>query len=286
MILECPNCHSKFKVPDGALGANGRRVKCSKCQHVWHANPDDLPMQGKENPLSPTLDTPPPTPAENLAAPTFNREEIGQSNDFGSENSALVSNEIHQMDDLTPPPLPPKNISVETDVKPKFSRKFRSLGLTFGWLALCMVVIAGSIAFFVGRDVIIAQFPATVALYHKVGMGPLPLGSGIALPVPEAARETRGEDNILIITGRLENTQSTTLAIPLLRGSLLNAQNEEIYVWTFRVDKAEILPGEWVSYEAEIVNPAIGTQGLSLTFVTEAEAALIKDGQDLRVRKN
>ena len=93
-------------------------------------------------------------------------------------------------------------------------------------------------------------------------MGALPLGSGIALPVPEAVRETRGEDNILIITGRF-TTQSTTLEF-LARGSLLNAQNEEIYVWTFRVDKAEILPGEWVSYEAEIVNPAIGTQAYHL----------------------
>ena len=76
------------------------------------------------------------------------------------------------------------------------------------------------------------------------------------------------------------------MSIPILRGSLLNAQNEEIYVWTFRVDKSEILPGEWIPYEAEIVNPIIGTQGLSLTFVTEEEASLIKDGQDLRKREN
>lgn len=37
MIIVCPNCSTSFIIPDQALGDEGRKVKCSKCQHVWHA---------------------------------------------------------------------------------------------------------------------------------------------------------------------------------------------------------------------------------------------------------
>jgi predicted Zn finger-like uncharacterized protein len=39
MILECPSCHAKFSVPDGALGTAGKQVRCSKCAHTWLAKP-------------------------------------------------------------------------------------------------------------------------------------------------------------------------------------------------------------------------------------------------------
>ncbi len=37
MILVCPSCDSKFKVPDNAIPPEGRKVRCAQCGHVWHA---------------------------------------------------------------------------------------------------------------------------------------------------------------------------------------------------------------------------------------------------------
>lgn len=37
MILSCPACNASFHVPDGAIPATGRNLKCSKCQHIWFA---------------------------------------------------------------------------------------------------------------------------------------------------------------------------------------------------------------------------------------------------------
>jgi len=40
MYISCPNCQTKFVVPNNQIGINGRRVKCSKCSHIWYQKLD------------------------------------------------------------------------------------------------------------------------------------------------------------------------------------------------------------------------------------------------------
>ena len=35
VILQCSECNARFLVPDQAIGADGRTVRCGKCQHTW-----------------------------------------------------------------------------------------------------------------------------------------------------------------------------------------------------------------------------------------------------------
>ncbi len=37
MIIECPNCHTKFNVDDSLIPQEGRKVKCSKCGNIFIA---------------------------------------------------------------------------------------------------------------------------------------------------------------------------------------------------------------------------------------------------------
>lgn len=41
MLLTCPNCSTRFVAPDSAIGPDGRRVKCGRCGHIWHARPPE-----------------------------------------------------------------------------------------------------------------------------------------------------------------------------------------------------------------------------------------------------
>jgi predicted Zn finger-like uncharacterized protein len=39
MIVDCPHCQAQFRVPDDAVPAVGRNLRCTVCAHVWHFVP-------------------------------------------------------------------------------------------------------------------------------------------------------------------------------------------------------------------------------------------------------
>lgn len=69
MKIACPNCGTRFSVPDQALGTRGRTLKCARCAHRWHQMPEAdgaaQPAAGpvrdggdSHGPLADHLDTP------------------------------------------------------------------------------------------------------------------------------------------------------------------------------------------------------------------------------------
>lgn len=41
MYIACPECDTKFVVTPEQIGTHGRKVKCSKCSHIWHQRLDN-----------------------------------------------------------------------------------------------------------------------------------------------------------------------------------------------------------------------------------------------------
>lgn len=60
MQIQCSQCAAKYLVPDHAIGAGGRKVRCAKCGHNWFV----APPAASAAPGPVLVATPPPIEAE------------------------------------------------------------------------------------------------------------------------------------------------------------------------------------------------------------------------------
>src|SRR3954470_14853624 len=123
MQIVCPNCKTSYQLADLAIGANGRSVRCVRCQTLWHAMPPAIPAPAADEtaavaafrselgsePSAPLIDmaTAPPT-APNEAEPSLD-DVVGLHDDA---TRALAETPPAGLLDITipvddAPPLPP-----------------------------------------------------------------------------------------------------------------------------------------------------------------------------------
>ena len=137
MILNCPNCSTRFLVEVSALGSAGRTVQCGWCSHRWR--------QEREKPAVHTFAEPAPAAA-----------------DAGDE----APEDARGRPDREEPArrLPPAR---------RRQRQPRRL-FSFLLLAVIAVVLLGSYQF---RGVIVTRWPETARFYESLGIVATPYGS-------------------------------------------------------------------------------------------------------------
>ncbi len=292
MKLTCPNCSSRFKIKDGALGTKGRKVICGKCEHRWYAMPEvapapvaaatlaavsadpteDFGLPPPPPPADPTEDfapPPPPPPADPTAAPPPPVPQAATVADVPDDDEVGVPDAML----ADPPPIPP-----ETGFGLRNRNPEPQGGGTLKYWILLVLILASSLgAAFWWRDTVVHHFPAANKVFMMVGYPANTLGYGLKIFGPKTFPDVKGRKRILGVRGQIMNETGKIIEVPLLKAILIGTKGEDVTSWSFEAKEPRILPGEKVEYETVTENPPRGATRLRITFTRAEESEAMKD---------
>jgi predicted Zn finger-like uncharacterized protein len=259
MILQCPECSTRYLVPDSAIGADGRTVRCANCRHSWFQAsapvvedaldlPEPTPLAPAPPPLAPLARTPiaepaerfaplaPPPPAPAPVAP----EPVTAPPAFAAPTYASVAAEQ--------PPLRPRR---------NMTRRWTIIAVLAG---LLMLIAAGAIVY-LGAPGIAA----------KLGLGlgtaetPLRLRDN-----PIERRELDNGSELFAVSGQVTNPSDQRQRVPDIRAELRDAQGRLVYSWTITPQQRTLAPGGAIDFNSATLNVPPNSKRLELSFAGEA----------------
>ncbi|MGM0559929.1 MAG: DUF3426 domain-containing protein [Pseudomonadota bacterium] len=240
MILTCPSCQSRFNVPDGSLGAGGRRVRCGDCRHVWHAMPEPA--------VTPTPEAAPEAEARGSEAPFS--EAAGPRRD---------ESDVGPVSDASAwAPRP----GTDRDRKPV------RRGLLLGWGLLVIVILGLAAAGWFAREEVVASVPEARPLYEKLG---LPLAAQepqlVVHDVVSLRRTVDGQEK-LQVQGVVTNEGVREVAVPEMRAVINDTGGQELHSWTFQPEETQLAPGNSTEFSTATDDPP-DEGSLSLIFLEQ-----------------
>ena len=241
MILECPECSTRYLVPDSAIGAEGRTVRCAKCRHSWFQEPpapleveeDDaavvapLPPNDPSSPTDPSLRTAPAVAAPVAASePAF--DAFAHRPPFRARRSPARRNTV--------------------------------LALATG--ALLLLAIAAIL--WLGSP----GFGARLGLPIGAAETPLRLKDN-----PIERRELENGSELFAVSGQVTNPSGERQRVPDIRAELRDAQCRKVFSWTITPQVRTVAAGGSVEFNSAKLDVPPTSKSLELSFAGEAEGA-------------
>lgn len=251
MILECPECSTRYLVPDSAIGAEGRTVRCANCRHSWFQDP---PVPEPEPPLA-------LQPAQAIADPSDDaRDDDGDVPPFLAPAAIPAARTAPLPEPVIVPPAagfdafahrPPFRARRNT------SRRWTVIAIVAG---LLMIAGVGAILF-LGAPGLLARIGLPVGAEES----PLRLKDN-----PIERRELENGSELFAVSGRVTNPSGERQRVPDIRAELRDAQGRIVYSWTITPQQRTLNPGGSIDFNSAKLDVPSNSKRLELSFAGEA----------------
>jgi predicted Zn finger-like uncharacterized protein len=241
MILTCPSCGTRYSVDEAKFPPQGRTVRCAKCGHSWHQNPEAPPE-------------PEPIPEPAAAAPAAPAPAQPETASEAAEAFAPSATRAYAPQPVQAEPRAP--------LAPK-------LAVVAGWAGLIAVVLLIGVSAVRYRQDIAVIWPQSAGVYSSLGLKVN--ASGIDFRQVTYNRESEDGQVVLSVTGMIVNGGNRELPVPqTVRVTLSDANNHELYHWTFKPTATVLRPGQSVPFTTRLSSPPAAARHLEVRFAKDS----------------
>jgi predicted Zn finger-like uncharacterized protein len=233
MIIQCPACATRYAVPDSAIGAEGRTVRCAKCRHSWFQDGPvlvtEVPVAAPvAEPTAPAAPPPPPVVERPVASPP------AAAPDPEPDMPAIPP----RVAGHTLPPVPEDVGPSAFDAQPPF-RPRRNWLKVWTYAAVIFALFAGAIIVAVSYWGLPDWVPVSRPDF-AVAEPDLQLD----FPIDQQAKRQIAGIEIFEVNGTITNIGSTAHAVPPILVVLRDARGRNVWSKEIVPAKASLGPGE------------------------------------------
>ena len=257
MILTCPECSTKYMAKDGAIGPNGRSVRCASCESVWFVegvDPDVMALKDNQTVLLT------PEPAFNSQVDSQSEAKGGLLDDQKTESAA---ESLFASGKSVPASVGAHILLRDKADAEKLSKRKRLIRLI--WAVPLLLLGAAAIFAIVKRQAIVEFYPKSAAIYQALGMNVKV--NGLDIQGLSSQRLVIDGEDVLRVKLDVVNLTSSDKLSPLIQFRLENRSGEALADWYVEVGT---VPGSGrVPIETDYPSPPI--DGVELRYRFEPE---------------